>query len=141
MSDFPPTWRTYLTPEETTNDSDKAFVTPVDVEREIAWVWVELTTTVVVGNRLMCLQVLDEAGDLIFEALATPVQAASLTRYYLFAEHVPQAAAFVNVDYASITIPRMPLLPGWSVRVFDRAAVDAAADDMVVQYVYRARSV
>lgn len=136
-------WRVYQEPEETVDDSDKSFATLLNTERQILWIWVELTTTATVGNRQLVVQVLDAAGDLIATlARAGATQAASLTRYYLFAPGVADMLAFRDTDYLTTPIPVTSFLDGGQVlRVYDKAAIAPAADDMIVQFSYAARSV
>ena len=80
--------------EETANDSDKTITVPAGEEWVVEWLWAELTTDATVGNRQLEVQILDDAADVIGEVATGIVQAASLTRYYLFAPNVTELAAF-----------------------------------------------
>lgn len=130
-----------LEAEELANDSDKIFTVPADTEWEIQSIWVEYTSTVTAGNRIVSVVVMDTASDVIMTITAGVVQAQSLTRYYLFAPEVADLAAFRNTSYLTNTFPRLVLPAGYQVRVYDAATVDAAADDMVVQMLLKTRSV
>ena len=78
---------------------------------------------------------------MIAEFRAGAVQAASLTRYYTWAPALPEHSDFLDTNWLAIPLPpTIVLQAGDQIRVYDNNAVDAAADDMVVQmqYAYRA---
>ena len=136
-------WRLYYNSDELANDSDKSFIIPDHTEWQILWIWVELATTATVGNRQLEVRIQDSTGDLIgILAVASVVQAASLTRNYLFAPGVADLLGFRDTDYLTTPIPVTTFLDMTQVlRVFDNNAVDAAADDMQVHIQFAARSV
>ncbi|MFQ5741985.1 MAG: hypothetical protein ACE5HV_00170 [Acidobacteriota bacterium] len=119
--------------DEALNDSDKTFTVPANTTWEILSLWAELTTTATVGNRQVALEIQDAAGDIIAQVRHGVTQAASLTRNYLFAPDVADLTAFRDADYLSSAMPRLILPESSIIRVFDKAAVDAAADDLVLQ--------
>jgi hypothetical protein len=133
-------WRVSLQAEETQNDSDKMFVVPASTEWQILSIWVELVTTADVGNRQVTIEMQDDAGDIIGSFNAGAVQAASLTRNYMFAPGLEAMAAFVGI-YLSTPLPQIFLPAGFKVRVYDSAAIAVAADDMVCQMMVAARTV
>jgi hypothetical protein len=133
-------WRAALQADETTNDSDKTFTVPASTEWEVLSIWIELTTTATVGNRQVVVEMQDSTGDVIGSFLAGIVQTASLAKNYMFAPGLELMAAFVGT-YLSFPLPPMFLPAGFKVRVYDSAAIDAAADDMVVQMVVASRAV
>lgn len=120
-----------LTSDVALNDSDKTVALAAGFDHTLQSIWVELITTATVGNRQIELQILDAASDVVAGMTAGAVQAASLTRQYLFAAAVPNLTAFINGNLQN-GFPSLLLPDGYSVRVFDSAAIDAAADDMVV---------
>jgi hypothetical protein len=136
-------WQIYNTPDELLDDSDKTFVVPLQTEWQVLWMWVELTTSADVGNRQLVLQVYDAANDLIATlARASVVQAAGLTRYYLFAPSVVDLAAFRDTDYLTTPIPPTTFLEaGQYLRIYDNKAIAAAADHMIVQFQFAARAI
>ena len=133
-------WHPVLQAEETANDSDKTFTVPASTEWEILSIWIELVTTADVGNRQITVEMQDLSADVIGSFLAGKVQAASLTRNYMFAPGLQLMTDFVGT-YLSFPLPPMFLPAGFKVRVYDSAAIQAAADDMVVQMVVAARAV
>lgn len=135
-------WRVLTISDTDLNDSDKSFVTPADVIRQILGIWVELTTTVTVGNRQLVVEVQIAGPDVTGQwARAGVVQAASLTRYYEFAPGLPDGLAFRDTDWLSVPIPVTSLLKEADVlRVYDNAAIDSAADDLIVHIQYADRS-
>lgn len=122
-----------LQSDETANDSDKTITVPAGEEWVVEWIWVELATDATAGNRQIEIQIQDDAADVIAEVAAGATQAASLTRYYLFAPNVTELTAFRDTDKLSTIMPKWVLPAGYIIRVWDNAAVAAAGDDMVIQ--------
>lgn len=130
-------WTVSLASDEGLNDSDKTITVPANQLWHILWVWVELTTTVAVGDRQIVVELRDNANDVIAQFRAGAVQAASLTRYYCFAPSMADLTAFRDTDYLMTPLPPTILLPAaFQIRMYDNNAVAAAADDMVVQVQY-----
>lgn len=127
-------WRVSLQSDEDANDSDKIFTVPASKEWQILWIWVELTSTGTAGDRQLEVEIQDSANDVIAEvARAGAVQAASLTRNYLFAPGLVDLTSFRDTDYLTVPVPPIFLKAGDQIRIFDNNAVDASADDMVIQ--------
>lgn len=123
--------------DATLNDSDKTFTVPSGELWKINNAHVSLVTTAAVGNRHMVIEVSDDEGALMGRVSAGAVQAASATRYYSIMQGTYRESAFVNTD---IQIP-MPadlyVKAGYTIRVYDSAAIAAAADDMIVRISYK----
>lgn len=135
-------WHPFLVADETANDSDKSLAVPASYEYHILSIWVELTTTATVGDRQLVVQVQDAAPDVIGEVRAGAVQAASLTRNYMFSAPCADLTAFRDTDFLMTPLPGPLVLPAtYIVRIYDNNAVDAAADDMVVQMLVARRAV
>lgn len=135
-------WTPSLQADEGANDSDKKFTVPANTEWEIQSIWVELTTTADAGDRQMEIQIQDGSDDVILQVRAGLVQAASNTYYYVFAAGVTELTAVRDSDYVSTIFPSGLVLPaGYDIRVWDNKAIQAAADDMVVQMMVKARTV
>ncbi len=135
-------WRVSLQSDETADDSDKTFTVPASTEWQILWIWVELVTTVAAGDRQMVIQIQDTGADVIGEIRAGVVQAASLTRNYMFAPAVADLLGFRDTVFLMTPIPPTLILQaGDIVRVYDNAAIAAATDDMVVQMQIASRAV
>ncbi len=126
-----------LQADEALNDSDKSFTVPSVVTWAIDSIWVELTSTATGGDRQLVVQFQDSAADVIAEMRAGIVQADTITRKYLFGFNLPDLASFRDTDFLTTPLPAILLPAGYIVRVFDNNAVDAAADDMVVQMMVR----
>ena len=119
--------------DEALNDSDKVLSVPSGEIWRILNIHVELVTTATVGNRQMRVEIRDDADDIIGQFSAGAVQAASLTVAYEFMPGVARETAVVDSSLL-VPIPLDLILPGlFDFRVYDQAAVDAAADDMVIQ--------
>lgn len=123
--------------DSTANDSDKTFTVPTNEMWKLNSMLITLITTATVGNRQIVIEAKDSSGNMLGRMSAGAVQAASSTRYYSIMQGIYREAAFINND---IQVP-MPidtyLKPGSTLRVYDAAAVDAAADDMSVAYSYK----
>lgn len=134
-------WWVQLHADEALNDSDKVFTVPSDVEWWVQWIWVELTSTGDQGDRQLVIEIQDSANDVIAQvARAGAVQAASLTRYYMFAPDLADLTAFRDTDYLTTPLPvTLRLQAGDQIRIYDNAAIAAVADDMIVQMQVKAR--
>lgn len=122
-----------LQADETADDSDKKLTVPAGKVWDLLSVWVELTSTASVGNRQMALEIQDTADDVVMTIAAGIVQTASLTRNYLFGPGLPDLTSFRAGDLLMTPIPKILLPAGFDIRIADTAAIDAAADDMIVQ--------
>lgn len=117
----------------TANDSDVTFTIGSTVEWKVLSIYVALVTTATVGNRQLEIRYMDSSANIIFVVSAGATQAASLTRQYSAGIAMPAGTTFVNGNI-SMPLPDGLVLPaGYQVRVFDAAAIDAAADDMVIR--------
>jgi len=135
-------WRVSLQINEALDNSNKTFTVPALTEWQILWIWVELTTTNAVGNRQLSIELQDNALDMIGVIRADIVQAASLTRWYMFAPGMGDLAAFRDTTWLSTPIPNgLFLSAGQMLRVWDNKAIAAAADDMIVQMQIASRSI
>ena len=136
------TWVLGLQSDETADDSDKTLTVPAGYEWQVLWIWIELTTTAAAGNRQIEIQLRDGADDIIGDFRAGAVQAASLTRYYMFGPALADLTAFRDTDYLMTPLPPTVFLSaGYDIRIFDNNAVAAAADDMVIQMMVAQRAV
>lgn len=133
-------WESHLESDEALNDSDKEISVPADYEWILQSIWVEFTSTANAGNRQVTIEIQDEADDVIMDIKAGVVQAASLAKEYAFYNGAENMGAFVDTDHLSTNLPEIILDEGYDVRIWDSAAIDAAADDMVVQMIVKQRA-
>lgn len=120
--------------DDTANDSDKSFTVPGGEMWKLNSIFVKLVTDATVGNRQLTVEVQNSAGTVMGRISAGAVQAASLTRHYLWMQGTFRETAFINTDI-QVPIPVDSYLPaGATLRVYDSAAVSAAGDDMTVSY-------
>ena len=116
------------------NSSDKLFATASDKHWRIDSIFVKLTTTATAGDRQLQIDFTDGVpANVISQVVAGLVQAASLTRYYMFAPGLAQQTAFVDTDKVTCQLPLITLIAEYRIRIYDNNAVDAAADDMEVR--------
>jgi len=120
------------TRDATTNDSDKSFTVPTGKVWELKHIWVIFATTATVGARGLALQITN-GTDIITEIYAGNTQAASLSyRYQWIIGNGASAGTFhQNMGMNAMTLPA-----GYVIRIFDTAAVDAAADDLTIALHY-----
>lgn len=133
-------WQTYVVSDAVADDSDKSFAVPASYEYKISNIFVTYVSTADAGNRQLVVEITD-GTNVIAQARAGIVQAASLTRYYNFSKDMPELTAFRDTDYLSVQIPDVQLPAAYVVRVYDKAAIAAAADDMTVQVTFLRRQV
>lgn len=122
------------------NDSDKLFTVGAGKEWEISFITASLISTATVGNRQMRLEIGDGTNLFWFKNWGL-VQAASLTRTYYAGPSLPDDTAFDAGGRTRILLePSRIILPaGWTIRVYDSAAIAAAADDLTVRILGRER--
>jgi len=125
-----PTW-TY---DSNTNDSDKSLTTPAGKIRKIIGVHVSLASTATVGNRNLRVLTTDGVNELT-RAQSSSTQAASLTYQYILSTRLTNQTVS-SAGIVIIAIPEVILPAGYVMRVYDSAAIDAAADDMLVAWHY-----
>lgn len=119
-----------LETEATANDSDKSWTVPAGEYWKILSLLAVLVTTAVAGTRQLCIEITD-GTNVIFRIIPGGTQAASLTRNYNFAVGMTHLSAFIDTTHITSPLPsELVLLPGYVIRVYDKAAVDAAADDL-----------
>jgi len=118
--------RTY---DATADDSDKTFTVPANKLWKVKWILARFVTTATVGNRGLEVQIGD--GTNIIGYIGNGgVQAASTTTNSMFYNGAPNTATGSNRTIG--TPPDMLLPAGYTIRIWDTAAIDAAADDLTV---------
>ncbi len=128
----------------TTADSDKTFTVPANCQWKIAEIWVELTSTATVGNRVLAVDIQTSGGTVIGGITSAAQQAASkLYQYSIAPENNFQTSPTIAspaVIRVSLPISGRLLDSGQKIRVYEIEGVDAAADDMLVYLTVHERS-
>lgn len=114
------------------NDSDKTFTVPAAKQWLVKSVYAKLVSTATAGNRQLDVLFTDGSDNIVAKYVAGAVQAASLTREYVFAPHHPQETAFTGGVMLRALADDFVLPAGYKIRVYDSSAIDAAADDLDV---------
>ena len=128
-----PNRRTLLSDVEA-NDSDKKFTVPDGTIWRVESIKVQLISTATGGDRQLLIEIQDAADLVIAEYIAQITQAASLTRDYMFGAGLePMTSVIGTRVFCQLPSTGLIFPPGFGIRVYDEAAVDAAADDMTVQ--------
>lgn len=120
--------------DATVNDSDKTWTVPDDTTWELRWAHAVLVSTATVGSRRLRLVVTDGNDVEQLDIHAGATQAASLTRHYLMGQGVYRETSFVDTEIHVPIAHDLILHPGWKLRFYDDAAIDAAADDLTVSF-------
>lgn len=116
------------------NDSDKTLTVTAAREWLVRYIYAKLISTATVGNRQLDILITDGSDVPLGKYRAGAVQAASLTREYIFAPGLPQDTSFDAAGVMYRTFPYGFVLPaGYKIRIFDSAAIDAAADDLTIR--------
>lgn len=126
-----------VTSDTNLNDSNKTFTVPNNYVYEVLYCGVELTTSATVGNRQMVILITDDQDNQIIEFPAGAVQAASTTRYYNFCQGGSRETSFTNSTLNVPICDELVVPEDYKIVIKDDAAIDAAADDMVVKLVTR----
>ena len=129
-----------VTYDATANDSDKTFTVPAGKTWEVISIRVQLTCTATVGTRLLTILITDgtnviartariqltasQIGNQVWSCLMGNYSASVPTRT------LDDSAA--NNAQNSDSCPIQFLNAGYTIRALDSAAIDAAADDMIV---------
>lgn len=117
----------------TINNSNVTFIVPDGEEYQIFSVYVLYASSATVGNRQLVLRALDDSDSPIAAIRTGVVQTASQTRTYQFGPGLAQDAAFRDTDYASVAMMPIVLKAGQKLQIYDRAAIAATEDDLVIQ--------
>lgn len=112
--------------------SAKSWIVPNNELWKLNFVQAILTSSAVVGTRQLAVQVKDAAGNAVLDLVAGVTQAASLTQRYGFFQGVPRETALVAGSLQASLPEDLYLPPGYTLRVYDSAAVDAAGDTLTV---------
>ena len=120
--------------EETANDSDKTFTVPANKLWVVQGIWILYASSADVGNRYVRILLTDSADKTYWLSAAAQAHAASLSRNY----HATPGQGVRGTSGAEVMpLPNPCVLPaGWKIRVYDSAAIAAAADDMTVALFY-----
>lgn len=120
--------------EEDLNDSDKSLVYTTDVGRGskmlVASIRIEFAASATVGSRALAIQVLDSGSDVIRALELVTTVAASETKNFEMAPGLDQVAGSI-VNYEQLPSD-FYLMHGQSMRIYDSASIDGAADDMTL---------
>ena len=121
-----------LLTDSAANDSDKTVTVPASTQYRLQAISVTLVTTASVGNRQVDILITDAADATLIKYAAGAVQAASLTRNYFFAPGHTQDTGFTGTLMYRNLAANLIIPAGYKIRVYDSAAIAAAADDMTV---------
>lgn len=127
-------WTHVLTSDTGTNDSDKTITVPALKEWHVQSILVELTTSSTAGSRHIVIEILNGSSDIMQYILQNEGDQAEDTEYhYSYSRVTSTGSDTVGSIFVIMTSIGDLILPaGYSIRVYDSAAIAAAADDMIV---------
>jgi len=121
------------------NDSDKTFTVPAGKTWKLSSLSASLITTGTAGNRQMRIEIGDGANVIWFKNFGQ-VQTASLTRTYFAAPDLVDDAAFNAGGQIRLWLLGYTLPAGYTIRIYDSAAIAATADDLSIWLIVDART-
>lgn len=140
-----PTWEH----DATANDSDKTFAVPAGKRWHLCYIAGDIINTATVGNRVVQILITDGTNNLWVSYRSGSVPASEAGQLF-FSNGITRDAnarsrlsAPTSAANVSITggLPILTLDAGSTIRVWDIAAIDAAADDLTVVLHYLEESV
>ncbi len=126
--------------DDAANDSDKILTVPVGKTWILQFGSVNFISTGTPGNRQLRVEIGDGTNLLWFKDFGA-VQASGLTRDYYMASDLPDDTAFDSDGRIRMQLEAHVLPTGYTIRIYDTAAVAAAADDMVIRLILDERTV
>lgn len=129
--------------DSTANDSDKSFTVPAGKIWDIKSVLVQITTTATVGSRNLRIGVTDGTNPIYSSEQTASIAASKVGQFWLAPGGTVAGTTAVmgRIDALGATsgdnalrCPCSPMIlpAGYVIRIWDTAAVDVAADDMIV---------
>lgn len=117
-----------------TTEADNSWISEIfREEQRLLWVHVVYTSTATVGNRQIVFQLKNTDGNVIYDAHAGAVQAASNVYHYEFMQGIYRETAFID-NAINVPIPVDLILPaGTTITIYDSANI-AVGDSMVINY-------
>lgn len=105
---------------------------PPHTDATVLNVFVEYRSSIVVGTRQLCVEMLDVYGNVAGRVLVGVQQAGNLTYHYELSPTCADLVAVRNGDFVMTPLPLWTLSWGQMLRVRDIANIDAAGDQMRV---------
>lgn len=129
--------------DATANDSDKTFTVPAGKVRQLLSLEACLKATATVGNRFLQISMTDGTNSIYRWQNSSAIAASQQGTVYMAANVTPGVVSKRGLDGAepgagqatAVAVPcpdMMILTAGYTVRVWDTAAIDPAADDLTV---------
>lgn len=112
------------------NDSSKTFTVPTGFVWTPRLLYVDYTATATVGNRLVAVDYMN-GSIVLFRSKIISAITASQNEFITSLEYFGEPSE-TTATFHYLPLPEITLAPGLSIRVWDTAAIDAAADDMLV---------
>jgi hypothetical protein len=118
-----------VTRDAAADDSSKDFTVPAGKIWVLSSAFIDYTCTATVGNRSVSIRFLDGSANVVMRTCVSGAMTAS-NAYELSLWNT--APLLQTGTQRTMPMAEMRLPAGYVIRVFDSAAIDAAADDMLV---------
>ncbi len=122
------------------NDSDKTLTVPAGKTWILQFLSANFISTGTPGNRQLRVEIGDGTNLLWFKNFGA-VQANGVTRDYYAASDLPDDTAFDGDGRIRMQLEAHVLPAGYTIRIYDSAAIDPTADDMVIRLILDERTV
>lgn len=120
--------------DATADDSDKTFTVPTGKIWDLQMIQVRLVTTASAGNRTLVVLISNATPTEVWWHFTNYNHAANTdVRYHLF----KAASRYTSASPQTFSLPDLLLPAGYTIRVYDAAAIDATHDDMTVVLHYK----
>ena len=116
----------------TPSSSSTTFVVPAYDVWYVQSIRVSYTSTSTAGNRQLTIERLNDAGTVLGSIKAGVTQAESLTYTYEFSPGLNDLTSLRYTTNLTTPLPNWYLSPGWSLKIYDIAAIAASADSMTI---------
>lgn len=140
-SPFPPWWPGVpnWARDDTTNNSDKSFTVPTGKVWDMKMLLASFVASADVGNRILLVTITDGTKVIWASRPSAAIAATTAASYYINTQATDANTRRLISDVGTASAvaggdiwPRLLLMAGYVVRIYDAAAVAVAADDLTV---------
>lgn len=127
-------WTHVLTSDTSANDSDKTIAVPADKEWFIQSILVELSASSSAGDRKMVIEILNGSADVVQVIIHNESSHPEDEEWHYSYSRIGStgSATIGSVFVVMTNIDGLILPGGYSLHIYDAAAIDPSADDMIV---------
>ena len=121
-----------LIEDETAEEPDKILTVDANEIWEILWIYLELTSSATVGNRMLRFSIRDDSNDIIWSEKTGIDQPANQTYTYILAPGQQRNITNAN-NISYYNLPATTLLPAaYNIRLFENNSIDGDDDGLII---------